>query len=146
MSKIINQEKINCQFECRDVVNQVSIDIFDLVRLLGISIDNAIEATKNQTNGTIQIAIVQNGQLTFLINNTATKKVDLKTMTQSGYTTKKNHSGFGMVNIQEIQKKYPNLFIQYHQTNDQFKLSIQITKEGELNWRQYHTYLIYSPG
>ena len=130
---LINQEKINCQFECRDVVNQVSIDIFDLVRLLGISIDNAIEATKNQTNGTIQIAIVQNGQLTFLINNTATKKVDLKTMMQSGYTTKKNHSGFGMVNIQEIQKKYPNLFIQYHQTNDQFKLSIQITKEGELN-------------
>ncbi|WP_334333525.1 GHKL domain-containing protein [Companilactobacillus sp. HBUAS59544] len=130
---LISQNKINCQFECRDVVNQVAIDVFDLVRLLGISIDNAIEATKQQENGEIQIAIVQNGQLIFLINNTITDKVDLQTMMQSGYTTKKNHSGFGMVNIQEIQKKYPNLFIQYHQINNQFKLSIQITKEGELN-------------
>jgi two-component system sensor histidine kinase AgrC len=130
---LISQNKINCQFECHDVVNQVAIDVFDLVRLLGISIDNAIEATKQQENGEIQIAIVQNGQLIFLINNTITDKVDLQTMMQSGYTTKKNHSGFGMVNIQEIQKKYPNLFIQYHQINNQFKLSIQITKEGELN-------------
>ncbi len=124
---LINQNKINCHFECRDAIDDIYINIFDLVRLLGISIDNAIEATKGQKDSEIQIAIVKEAtQTSFLINNTKTDQTDLSTMMQEGYSTKQHHSGFGMVNVQDIKKKYPNLFVQYRQKDNWFNLSILI--------------------
>lgn len=126
---LISQHKTNCHFECKDVVDDVSINIFDLVRLLGISIDNAIEATNDQAHGEIQIAFVKdNQQLAILINNTTDTDNSVSDMLQEGYTTKKNHSGIGMVNIQDIKLKYPNLFVQYRKNSSWFNLSILITQ------------------
>jgi len=126
---LINQNNINCHFECRDVVNDALINIFDLVRLLGISFDNAIEATKGQKNGEIQIAIIQEQQqLSFIINNTMTAATDISDMMQEGFTTKKHHSGLGLVNVQAIKKKYPNLFVQYRKNDKWFNLNIVIIK------------------
>lgn len=126
---LINQNQTSCHFECRDVVNEIPITIFDLVRLLGISFDNAIEATKNQEHGEIQVAIIQEKQqLSFVINNTTTEQTDLSDMMQEGFTTKQHHSGLGMVNVQDIKKKYPNLFVQYRKNDKWFNLNIVIIK------------------
>lgn len=126
---LIHQNKITCHFECRDVVSDALINIFDLVRLLGISIDNAIEATKNQPNGEIQIAIIEEAsQLSFIINNTTTNQTDVSEMMQEGFTTKQHHSGLGLVNVQDIKRKYPNLFVQYRKNDQWFNLSIVIIK------------------
>lgn len=128
---LIHQNNIKCHFECRNTIKEVNINIFDLVRLLGISIDNAIEATKGQTGAQIQIAIVEEQQqLSFLINNTIHSETKIQTMMQEGFTTKKNHSGLGMVNVQDIKKKYPNLFVQYRKNNDWFNLNITLLALG----------------
>jgi len=126
---LIHQNNIKCHFECRDNVNDVLINIFDLVRLLGISIDNAIEATKGQPNGEIQIAIIEEAaQLSFIINNTTAEQAAITDMLQEGFTTKQHHSGLGMVNVQDIKKKYPNLFVQYRNNDQWFNLNIVIIK------------------
>lgn len=126
---LIHQNNITCHFECRDTVNDVLINVFDLVRLLGISIDNAIEATKNQKNGEIQIAIIEEtAQLSFVINNTTEEHTDISDMMQEGFTTKQHHSGVGMVNVQDIKKKYPNLFVQYRKNGKWFNLNLAIIK------------------
>lgn len=126
---LINQNKIDCHFECRDVVNDIAINIFDLVRLLGISIDNAIEATKGQKDGQIQIALVQEPtQLSIIINNTTSEKSDINEMMQEGFTTKQHHTGLGLVNVQDIKKKYPNLFVQYRKNDKWFNLNVVIIK------------------
>ncbi|KRK52796.1 signal transduction protein [Companilactobacillus kimchii DSM 13961 = JCM 10707] len=128
---LIHQDNIKCHFECRNVIEDIDINIFDLVRLLGISIDNAIEATKGQNGAQIQIAIVkEKQQLSFLINNTIHSETKIQTMMQEGFTTKKNHSGLGMVNVQDIKKKYPNLFVQYRKNNDWFNLNITLLDLG----------------
>lgn len=126
---LINQNNISCHFECRDTIDNILINIFDLVRLLGISFDNAIEATKDQENGEIQVAIIEEEkQLSFIINNTTTNKTDINEMMEEGFTTKKHHSGLGLVNIQDIKKKYPNLFVQYRKNESWFNLNIVIIK------------------
>lgn len=126
---LIHQNNIVCHFECRDTVKDALINIFDLVRLLGISIDNAIEATKNQAHGEIQIAIIEEkAQLSFIINNTTTEQTDVNEMMQEGFTTKQHHSGLGLVNVQDIKRKYPNLFVQYRKNNQWFNLNIVIIK------------------
>ena len=125
---LISQKKINCHFECQDVVDKLNINIFDLVRLLGISLDNAIEATA-KNKGEIQIALIQESkQLSIIINNTIFSHNDVTKMMQDGFTTKKNHSGFGLVNVADIEKKYPNLFVQYRQNHHWFNLTIVIIK------------------
>ena len=125
---LISQKKINCHFECQDVVDKLNINIFDLVRLLGISLDNAIEATA-KNKGEIQIALIQESkQLSIIINNTIFSHNDVTKMMQDGFTTKKNHSGFGLVNVADIEKKYPNLFVQYRQNHHWFNLTVVIIK------------------
>jgi len=121
----INNAKIDCKFECRDTVDDISINVFDLVRLLGIAIDNAIEATKKQEHGKIQLAIItENNQITFIIDNTVITPEKVSSLSQTGYSTKKNHSGLGLSNVQDIKKKYPNLLVQYSEDSDWFHLQL----------------------
>ncbi|WP_125588269.1 sensor histidine kinase [Companilactobacillus jidongensis] len=121
----INHSHIDCHFECRNVINDISINIFDLVRLLGIAIDNAIEATKKQAKGKIQLAIIsEDDQITFVIDNTVITPEKVASLSQTGYSTKKNHSGLGLSNVQDIKKKYPNLLVQYSEDADWFHLQL----------------------
>lgn len=121
----INHENIDCHFECRNVINDIPIDIFDLVRLLGIAIDNAIEETKKQANGKIQLAIItEDDQLTFIIDNTVITPESISAIKQTGYSTKKDHSGLGLSNVQDIKKKYPNLLVQYSERDGWFHLQL----------------------
>ncbi|WP_164509342.1 GHKL domain-containing protein [Companilactobacillus jidongensis] len=124
----INLNETECTFECRDKIDNLTINIFDLIRLLGISIDNAIESTENQSNGKIGINIVKkNNQLLFLINNTSPSNGSVYKLMNEGYSTKQGHSGFGLSNIQEIKKKYPdNITSKYEKSDGWFKLELII--------------------
>ncbi|WP_164506065.1 GHKL domain-containing protein [Companilactobacillus insicii] len=124
----ISLNETKCTFECRNKINNSSINIFDLIRLLGISIDNAIESTKGQSNGEINISIVkENNQLLFLINNTSSSTESVHKLVSEGYSTKKGHSGLGLSNIQEIKKKYPdNIISKYEKSDKWFKLELII--------------------
>ncbi|WP_125762017.1 sensor histidine kinase [Companilactobacillus hulinensis] len=125
----ISHENIKCSFECHYEVNEVPINIFDLVRLLGIAIDNAIDEAKKQVHGNIQLAIINEAeQMTFIVDNTVTKTEEIDSISQLGYSTKKNHSGFGLSNIQEIKKRYPNLLIQNSERDNVFHLQYVILK------------------
>jgi len=54
-------------------LEDVPIDTLDLITLLSTAIDNAIQFTKKQEHGEIQLSIVKEGQqLAFLVNNTIT--------------------------------------------------------------------------
>lgn len=122
----ISLNEIKCSFECRDKINDLPINIFDLIRLLGISIDNAIEETKAQANGIMNIVIIKKDKQTiFLINNTSPSDKSVYELMEEGYSTKKGHSGFGLSNIQEIKKKYPdNIISKYEKSDGWFKLEL----------------------
>ena len=130
---LISKLKIDCHFECKDVIDEIPIHIFDLVRLLGISFDNAIEESQRVRSGKILILIFQGSiQQEFTIRNRINKqKLSLVTLKQEGYTTKQDHSGLGLVNIQEIRKKYSNLFVNYKMDEDYFTVQLVLTDKGE---------------
>lgn len=128
----INHDNIKCAFECQSVVDSIPINVFDLVRLLGIAIDNAIDEAKKQDSGSIQLAIInENEQITFIIDNTVSETEDIDSINQLGYSTKKDHFGFGLSNIQEIKRRYPNLLIQNSERDNVFHLQYVILK-GEV--------------
>ncbi len=129
--KTIKANNIDCYFECKTNISNVNINIFDLIRLMGVSIDNAIEAVKEQNDGKIQIILINtDGQLEITIKNTIIKPIAVAKIDQYGFSSKENHDGLGMVNIQDIKKKYNNLLIYYNTINNWFSMQIAITKLG----------------
>lgn len=114
----IFQDNIQYSFECRDVIYSLSnkYNAFDIIRILGITYDNAIEESLElgdearidtmvyRENGELEIEIKNRCRITDLI---------IQDMRKSGFTTKKNHDGLGLANIEELSQPYNDIFINY---------------------------------
>ena len=114
----IFQNNIQYSFECRDVIDSLSneYNAFDIVRILGITYDNAIEESLELGDEARIDTMVyrENGELEIEIKNRC-RNTDLtiQDMKKSGFTTKKNHDGLGLANIEELSQPYNDIFINY---------------------------------
>ncbi|APU72450.1 GHKL domain-containing protein [Companilactobacillus crustorum] len=118
----INHYHIRSFFNCSEKLDSVPINIFDLVKLLNQAIDNAILFTKRQEAGKIQLAITkEDRQLAFLINNTVANLP----------TTEREQDYLDLLNIKNLKKKYPNLFIQYSKNDKWFRFHITLITQGD---------------
>lgn len=128
---IILKQGLNCQFECRDNIEESYIDIVDMIRLISIILDNGIEAALETKEKLINIALLETeSDLIIKVENSYNNnQKTLSKLMESGYSTKKSHSGLGLTNIQEIKNKYSNLFIQYEKEDSWFSVKLIINKE-----------------
>lgn len=114
----IFQDNIQYSFECRDVIDSLSneYNVFDIIRILGITYDNAIEESLELGDEARIDTMVyrENGELEIEIKNRC-RNTDLtiQDMKKSGFTTKKNHDGLGLANIEELSQPYNDIFINY---------------------------------
>ena len=114
----IFQNNIQYSFECRIVIENLSnkYNSFDIVRILGIVYDNAIEESLEFGDEARIDTMVyrENGELEIEIKNRC-RNTDLtiQDMRKSGFTTKKNHDGLGLANIEELSQPYNDIFINY---------------------------------
>jgi len=89
------------------------IKSYDLVRILGIFLDNSLEAAHLIPNSEINISIYEDSQHQY-INISNTCNLDLQNphcLFQKGFTTKKEHSGLGLYNVRKILEKYPSAML-----------------------------------
>lgn len=128
MNQII-QKNIKCTFECAYPLKEVPINEFDLIRLLGITLDNSIEATENTKDGKIYVSVINlEKNITFIIKNTSVLTDEIANLSKRGYTSKIGHSGFGLSNVKEIQKKYSDLLVNYSNKDNFFTIQIILMK------------------
>ncbi|WP_308557172.1 GHKL domain-containing protein [uncultured Lactobacillus sp.] len=133
-------------FECRSNIRQLPdhVDELDLVRIMGITLDNAIEESKaliaekhNVRSAEIQIMLYSNSPNEFeyeVRNKIKESKISTHEIQQPGFTTKKNHKGLGLANVKEIEEKYPNMSISYMVQDGWFDFYMVIdTEDGEEN-------------
>ena len=114
----IFQNNIQYSFECRIVIENLSnkYNSFDIVRILGIVYDNAIEESLEfGDEAKIDTMIYQeNGELEIEIRNRyRDTDLTIQDMKKSGFTTKKNYDGLGLANIEELSQSYNDIFINY---------------------------------
>lgn len=94
------------------------MDSLDLSRLLGIYLDNAVEAAAETSEKALKITISsKDGILSVQILNSFNRaSVDLSSLKNLGYSTKGSSRGMGLYTAQQILKKYPqtvsNTFIE----------------------------------
>jgi len=83
-----------------------SIEFVDLVRILGILLDNAIEECMELENGSISIKITRNSELvSYMISNFVRDEVKEMGI-RAGISTKGQNRGKGLVNVCNIIDKY----------------------------------------
>lgn len=114
----IFQNNIQYSFECRIVIENLSnkYNSFDIVRILGIVYDNTIEESLEfGDEAKIDTMIYQeNGELEIEIRNRyRDTDLTIQDIKKSGFTTKKNHDGLGLANIEELSQSYNDIFINY---------------------------------
>lgn len=146
ISKLTEMYNLNIpyNFECRSGVYNLpnEIDELDLVRIIGITFDNAIEeskalvAEKHQIRSAdVQIMVYSDepGEFEYEIRNKIqNQKISTTQIQQRGFTTKKNHKGLGLANIKEIENKYPDMSISYTIQDGWFDFYMVIdTEDGE---------------
>lgn len=123
------EKKIQIHFECRYDITQIAMEPYDLVRIIGITYDNAIEAVESlaEKDRLINIMIYKcENQIEITFSNPVLEKHDLSKLRQEGVTSKKGHTGFGIANIEEIIGNYSNVLVNYQERNNYFTVQFII--------------------
>jgi len=104
---VMREKKIKMNLEIMYPVVQVGMRVEDLIRCIGILLDNAIEEAEKSSDRYIQIMMLQQVQeLHVVISNTYRDKPSLDQMKQTGYSTKGKGRGTGLKSFQKLTKEY----------------------------------------
>lgn len=109
-------------------LNDLHMKIYEFARILGILLDNAIEAASESEEKIINIVFrneSKNNRNIILVENTyKDKNVDLNQIFSKGVSGKENHTGLGLWEIREILKKNNN--VNLHTTKNEIYFSQQL--------------------
>lgn len=106
---------VKTTFEANEELTDFSVDSVALVRMLGILLDNAIEAIEelilSGEGGDLYVGIFKwKGGVTFIIENTCSSACPpLGKIWEMGYSTKSEGRGLGLANLSELVSAYPNI-------------------------------------
>ena len=105
----------------------------DLTRILGIFLDNAIEASLLQSKPHINIAIIQMDLEEIVIviqNKTQQQYPDIKQLFEENYSTKGITRGYGLYTVKQILSHYPTIDLNTYIENGWFIQEMVIKREG----------------
>lgn len=128
------KENIKMNIEILSDIEKLKIDTYEFSRMLGILLDNAIEAAKKGKEKIIELKIIEemrfNRNVMIVKNTYNNEKINFKKLYEKGYTTKQESDqrhGLGLWEVQKIINK-----------NDNLKLATSI--EGEFFKQQLNIY------
>lgn len=106
-----------------------NIEPTDLVRIIGILLDNAIEACEKSPQNELHLGMdSDNTHTSILIGNTYYQLPDLKQITKRGYSTKGENRGFGLYNLKKILSLYPHAHLKTTVSDNMFFQELIIMK------------------
>lgn len=132
LSKISYAEVKNINFTINVLfkIEIGNIKIYDLCKILGVLLDNAIEAAEVSDKKYVELSIRENSDkkcLIIEINNSCNENIDLESIFKDGYTTKKDHTGFGLWETQKIVNGYKNCKLHTSLKYNEFSQKIEIS-------------------
>ena len=109
-----HESGIEVTIDIPDKVDSFLMDTVDLARILGIFLDNAIEATLETQQPQIGLNILQNttGVSIIISNRFQDNGLALHKLKQKGFSTKTGHQGIGLSNVQKIISSYDNVLLE----------------------------------
>ena len=97
--------------------------IYEFARILGILLDNAIEASAECEEKIINLTFrndTKNSRQLVIVENTyKNKDIDTDKIFEKGFSGKENHTGLGLWEVRKLVKKNNNLNL-YTSKNDKY--------------------------
>lgn len=113
--------------------DNLHMEIYEFTRILGILMDNAIEASSECDNKIVNVIIredkKQNRQLLVIENTYKNKDIDINKIYDKGFSTKEKNTGLGLWEVDKIIRKHKNLTRFTTKNNEFFKQQIEIYNE-----------------
>lgn len=105
------------------------MNIIDLSRILGILLDNAIEASKESLEFKLKLAFIKTEKAIIIVisNSYKEKNISLNKIFKPNYSTKGSGRGLGLNNLKKIIDDYDNVFLETKMIDNYFIQELQIT-------------------
>ncbi|MGT2667350.1 GHKL domain-containing protein [Streptococcus rifensis] len=114
--------------EIPEPIGEPDIELLDLVTILSIFLDNAIEAAEQSEDPFLSVAYFQEGQKTLLIleNSCQEERVNVKSIYAYGQSSKGQERGIGLANVKSLLAKYPEASLETQSYNHRFKQTLML--------------------
>lgn len=133
-SKLILCQKHGLPFilELSAPVKDFYMDDFQLCTILGILLDNAIEAAFQCRNPKLELSMLpQDHSILIGIRNTSiSPQVPVSRLFEKGYTEKEGHTGLGLYTVKKIIAPLENVFFTAEYQENTFFVKLEIWREG----------------
>ncbi|MBR1653452.1 MAG: GHKL domain-containing protein [Clostridia bacterium] len=114
-------------------LNNLKMDVYDFSRILGILLDNAIEAASQCEKKNIKIEIrdikPRRCQILTIENTYLNKDIDISRLSEKGYTSKTNdkeNHGIGLWQVAKMVKKHNNVLLDTSKDDEYFRQELAI--------------------
>lgn len=111
-------------------LENLNMKIYEFTRILGILLDNSIEAAKECDEKIINIEIrnevKRNRQILLVENTYLDKNIDTEKIFEKKYSTKQGNSGIGLWEVRQILKRNNNLNLFTSKTDRLFKQQLEM--------------------
>lgn len=112
-TKINNALSLNLDISLSIInsIDHIPVDTIDLCKIIGILMDNAIEASKESDEKVLSIAMMKDEDvINFIIGNTFRDRPDMQKIYEEGFSTKGENRGLGLNILKKIIcDKYNNI-------------------------------------
>lgn len=128
--RVAEENNIEMNIELLASLKELNEKSYVVSRMLGILLDNAIEASKECEEKIINFEVIKDikkNKLVIKIENTyGNKNVDTCKIFEKNYTTKKGNTGLGLWKIQDILRKDNSLELFTSKDDKMFKQRLEI--------------------
>ena len=132
-SKIIKAQELGLDtfIDISEPIDEINIDIIELVRSIGIIMDNAIEAALSSEDKRICLGLIKKNQSVIIVvsNSFSGDIPPISMLFKQGFSTKGDNRGLGLSNLKEILSKYRNITLDTFIKNELFFQEITVNKK-----------------
>jgi two-component system sensor histidine kinase AgrC len=122
---------INVYIEVRDTIANIDgYDLLDICRIIGILLDNAVEACQGTDSPVIKFnAFSKINEITFVLSNTCLSAPPLSKINEKGFSTKEAKRGLGLHTVSALLEKNDNITLRTSIENGEFIQVLSLTRE-----------------
>ena len=119
--------------EVKDTITKLPIELLDLVRIMSVLLNNAVEGSADSYKKQMEVAVIKMETETVIVIQNSCKM----TMTLSGdlfalgFSTKGRNRGVGLNNVKELLDKYNNIILETEMEGSTFRQIIRFKREFE---------------
>lgn len=121
---------IQTKVEINKRIDSLPTNIVSIIRCVGIFLDNAIEACQSQANAKINVLLTKysGNSYSLIVQNTISQPVNLAQILKPRVTSKQDHDGLGLDNVNEVVNSDPDLSLEIEQSANEISFELIIQK------------------